>query len=212
MSRDVAQRKFAVVVLAAVVVGLVAFVGACAVIDSTNWLSEAEFGDEITDDAFPPIPPHWSPDGTTIVLHRGRGSYLVDTGSDGTALRRTVVEGNREAIYPRISPDGSRMVFSTEPNEDFLGGSALGISNLDGSDYRRLLRNRGYQHSSEWSPDGTQIAFVYSYHVQKTRDDNSWYNQNFSNLYTMPIEGPARGYSASRFKLPISPGLLMARR
>jgi len=191
MNDAVAQRRFAIVVLATDLAGLVAFVGACALIDSSGWLSDEEFGDDITADIFPPIPPHWSPDGTTIVLHRGQGSYLVPTGSNGTALRRAVVEGNREALYPRISPDGLRMVFSTQPGEDSPDGSALGISNLDGSDYRRLLRNRGYQHSSEWSPDGTQIAFVYSYHVRKTRNDHSWYFQNFSNLYTMSIGGPA---------------------
>lgn len=183
------QRKYLVAVLASALVGLVAFVGACALIDSTGWLSDLKFGDDMNTNVAPPIPPHWSPDGTTIILHRGLGFYQVDADSGGTTLRRSLVEGNREAIDPRISPDGTQMVFSTEPSEDFLVRSALGVANLDGSEYRRLLRSRGYQASPEWSPDGTQIAFISYYRVQKKRNDNTSYYQHFSYLYTISTKG-----------------------
>ena len=183
MDSDFVQRKYLVVILASVVVGLAAFVGACALVYSTNWFSDEEFGDLIV--TAPPLaPPRWSPDGTTIVLHWWRGSYLVDAGSDGARLRRVIVEGNREAIYPRISPDGLQMVFSTQPQEDYEDGSELGVSNLDGSEYRRLMRSRGYQYGPEWSPDGSQIAFISSYRI---RQGNHYY-QSYS-LYTMPTKG-----------------------
>ena len=47
MDSDFVQRKYLVVILASVVVGLAAFVGACALVYSTNWFSDEEFGDLI---------------------------------------------------------------------------------------------------------------------------------------------------------------------
>ena len=181
MSSDFIKRKYLIVVLAAAVVGLVAFVGACALVYSTNWLSSDE-SDSYPVAESPLVPPHWSPDGTKIVLDSWWGPYLVDASSDGTELRKIVVGGHRERIYPRISPDGSRMVFSTRRYEVDEVGSELGVSNLDGSEYRRLTRSRGYQFGPKWSPDGARIAFISSFSASEG-------THHSYGLYTMTANG-----------------------
>ena len=191
------QRKYMVVVLASMVVGLVAFVGACALAKSSNWFSSEEFGDEIYDDSFPILPPHWSPDGTTIVLHWSRGSYLVDVGSDGTILRPVIVKERLKAMYPRFSPDGSRIIFSTQQDEDDEDNLEVGVSNLDGSEYQRLTWSRGDQLGGQWSPDRSQIAFISS---RRIRQGNRFHHSNY--LFTMP----ANGSSSRRLGDPIETG------
>ena len=84
MSSDFIKRKFLVVILASVVVGLAAFVGACALFSRGLAVKNLAMTFMTTPSHW--LPPHWSPDGTTIVLHWSRGSYLVDV-SDGTILR-----------------------------------------------------------------------------------------------------------------------------
>ena len=184
MSSDFIKRKFLVVILASVVVGLTVFVGACALVNSSGWFSSEEFGDDIYDDSLPILPPHWSPDGTTIVLHWSRGSYLVDVGSDGTILRPVIVEERLKAMYPRFSPDGSRIVFSTQQDEDDEDNLEVGVSNLDGSEYQRLTWSRGDQLGGQWSPDRSQIAFISS---RRIRQGNRHYHSN--NLFTMAANG-----------------------
>ena len=39
-------------------------------------------------------------------------------------------------MYPRFSPDGSRIVFSTQQDEDDEDNLEVGVSNLDGSEYQ----------------------------------------------------------------------------
>ena len=183
MNSNFVQRKYIVVILASVVMGLAAFVGACALVYSTNWFSSDE-SDSYPVAESPLVPPHWSPDGTKIVLDSWWGPYLVDASSDGTELRKIVVGGHRERIYPRISPDGSRMVFSTRRHADDGITREIGVSNLDGSNYRRLTRSRGNQYGSEWSPDGSHIAFISFYSVRK-----DFYYHHSSNLYIMAANG-----------------------
>ena len=181
MRNDFVQRKYILFVLASVVVGLAVFVGACALAKSSNWFSSDEFGDEIIGPGSL-APPQWSPDGTKLVFHWWRGSYLVDASSDGARIREVVVGEHREEIYPRISPDGSRMVFSTTRYEVDEANWEIGVSNLDGSEYRRLTRSRGYQYGPKWSPNGARIAFISSF----SESEGTHYS---SGLYTMAANG-----------------------
>ena len=142
-------------------VGLVAFVGACAVVYETGWLStyKPPRGNVIGPSFFPP---QWSPDSTKIVMDSWWGPYLIDTSSGSAELSRIVVGQRQERFFPRISPDGSGMVFSTRQHKVKGVGSDIGVSNLDGSEYRRLTRSRGFQYGADWSPDGSHIAFFSS--------------------------------------------------
>ena len=84
--------------------------------------------------AQPPYPPQWSADGTTILLSWW-GTTLVKTGVNGVS-----VEPIREhVVHASLSPDGTRIAFATLRHGDNF---EIGISNLDGSRYRRLTKTR----------------------------------------------------------------------
>jgi TolB protein len=57
---------------------------------------------------------------------------------------------------PRISPDGTRIAFSS--NRD--GNWEIYTARIDGSDLRRLTANPGTDSAPCWSPNGAQIAFT----------------------------------------------------
>ena len=73
--------------------------------------------------------------------------------------------------YFDMSPDGSQIVYSTcrYPDSDRLPPSELEswefsyeivVSNIDGTNTRRLTNNNHFDNFPVWSPDGSQIAFV----------------------------------------------------
>ena len=60
-----------------------------------------------------------------------------------------------------LSADGSKIVYSTcayavSSNEEY----EIVVSNIDGTDTRRLTENFGAALYPVWSPDGTRVAFV----------------------------------------------------
>ena len=73
--------------------------------------------------------------------------------------------------YFDISPDGSQIVYSTcrYPDSDRLPPSELEswefsyeivVSNIDGTNTRRITNNDYFDNFPVWSPDGSQIAFI----------------------------------------------------
>ena len=71
----------------------------------------------------------------------------------------------RSDIYHDLSPDGTRMVFTTYGYStgflwDRVHSLEIAVSALDGSDRRRLTKNKGYDALPVWSPDGSRIAFL----------------------------------------------------
>ena len=126
----------------------------------------------------------WTPDGSQILFTFGNdtflegdaGIYAVD--ADGSRLQaivdpavNTVRADNGQMTYFDISPDGSQIVYSTcrYPDSDRLPPSDLEswefsyeivVSNIDGTDMRRITNNNHFDNFPVWSPDGSQIAFV----------------------------------------------------
>ena len=124
----------------------------------------------------PPYPPQWSADGTTILR---RSAQLVSIGDNDTDL-----DYIKDIHHPSISPDGTRLAFSTLRHGD---NYEIGVSNLDGSNYRRLTKTRYFKGNPVWSPDGTQIVFFFN---RFTNEDNEDFDDDKpAGLYIMDADG-----------------------
>jgi len=126
--------------------------------------------------------PAWSPDGTQVVFRCAPGLCLVN--ADGTGrrilIRRACGRGFCSYFAPNWSPDGTKVAFSSDE-------ATFGIStpfttdiytiNIDGSAQTRLTTSPGYEEVPDWSPDGSEIAFV------SNQADGNW------DIYTMASDG-----------------------
>ena len=123
----------------------------------------------------PPYPPQWSAEGTSILLSPW-GTMLVETGANGTEVEYVV-----DVYNPNISPDGTRMAFATLRHGDNYD---IGVSNLDGSNYRRLTKTKSSEANPVWSPDGSNIVFIFNRFADDDFDD-----EGPAGLYIMDADG-----------------------
>lgn len=79
--------------------------------------------------------------------------YIMN--ADGSDIRRLTFHTDNDRS-PRISPDGSRILFVSDRD----GNSEIYVMNLDGSDVRNLTYSPFDDYSPSWSSDGSRIAFV----------------------------------------------------
>ena len=108
--------------------------------------------------------PAYSPDGKLIAFEMDRADAGIKQGifvmnaADGSGLRRiTSVPGSaRDDHSPRFAPDGKRVVFLREIDDDT---SNLFVVDLDGSGLRQITPGDLHPGDAAWSPDGTQIVF-----------------------------------------------------
>jgi len=110
--------------------------------------------------------PNISPDGRTIAFRRvlsdsgpDAASAIFAVGVDGSGLRQ-LTPYSLDAVYPRWSPDGRRLVFSSNRDTDF-GLQQIWVVNADGSRLTQLTHEPEGSPSflPDWSPDGSQIVF-----------------------------------------------------
>ena len=123
--------------------------------------------------------PLWWQDGSRIaVAMPPEGIYVVDAlGSEISIFPPGAPVGACRGEWPfspALSPDGSRLAYVVGKRD---GRSEIVTSALDGSDVRRLTKDRGVHVHPTWSPDGTQIAFV-----SGSRDRNK-------DIYVMDADG-----------------------
>ncbi len=117
--------------------------------------------------------PSWSPDGKRIAFVSDRDRFLDIHGFPTTEIYVMDADGenpqnltnNRtDDRYPSWSPDGKRIVFSSERDGHFIGDfeittSEIYVMDVDGGNEQRLTENRKNDASPSWSPDGKRIAF-----------------------------------------------------
>ncbi len=142
----------------------------------------------------------WSPDGSQILFDFSVGKsgtppvglYGVD--ADGHRVREVVNPIENSAfsdvlgmytgsmMYFDISPDGSRVAYSscrysTSSNFEVV------VSDLDGTETRRLTENSHVDNYPVWSPDGARIAFI------SNRAEDGEHDPANCRLYTMAADG-----------------------
>ncbi len=127
--------------------------------------------------------PDPSPDGEWLTAYSmGQQRHIFVMRTDGTE-QRDLTPGEYRYMWPRWSPDGQRIAFSSRRTGDY----ELWIVNRDGSGLRQLTQSSG-GHYSPWSSDGSMIA--YSIHAPKNdcvimSPDKSWGDQKL--LYLSPL-------------------------
>lgn len=91
--------------------------------------------------------------GGLMAFEAGGAIYVRE--ADGTL---TEIVGNKAAVnvQPALSPDGTRVAFSSQRDGKF----SIYIVNVDGSGLRRVTDGPGDDSEPAWSPDGTRLAFV----------------------------------------------------
>jgi len=120
----------------------------------------------------------FSADGTLIYVPGGARAVvgtpvLVDRdGGDVEPIVRDPLEMPR---YPRLSPDGGRLVLTTGPD----GDGDLWVYDLSGRPPYRLT-TEGHNFNAVWTPDGKRVAFT------STPD---LYAGRTRNLFWMPADG-----------------------
>ena len=135
--------------------------------------------------------PQWTPDGKRIVFVElggdalvGRVHIVASDGSSFLALERG--EGLDISHSPSISPDGSRIAYSSYKGlEDGPIFFEIETAALDGSDRRRLTKGSGsrWDFSPMWSPSGDRIAFLRHDDFDKCKVPRG------GGLYTMAPDG-----------------------
>ena len=110
---------------------------------------------------YDPTPVWWN-DGSRIAFAiPPEGIWIVDArSSDVSIFPPGSLPGNcydQGAFSPALSPDESRLAYVVAKRD---GRSEIVTSAIDGSDVRRLTKDKGVHVHPTWSPDGTQIAFM----------------------------------------------------
>jgi tol-pal system beta propeller repeat protein TolB len=112
----------------------------------------------------------WSSDGRRIAFDGYFGDHvgISIADSDGSAI--TSITSAPNDVWPSWSPDGSMIVFASTRYDPSIQACPTGIDlrcptdiyvmNADGSDITRVTTDPAPEWNPEWSPDGTQIAFV----------------------------------------------------
>jgi serine/threonine protein kinase/Tol biopolymer transport system component/Tfp pilus assembly protein PilF len=127
--------------------------------------------------------PDVSPDGEWLTAYSmGQQRHIYIMRADGTNQRDLTPDNYRHS-WPRWSPDGQRIAFTSRRTGDY----ELWIMNRDGSGLRQLSQSGG-GHYSPWSADGSMIA--YSIHTPKNdcviiNPEKAWSEQKF--VYLSPL-------------------------
>ncbi len=118
---------------------------------------------QLTTDAFYDRWPQWSPDSSVVAFYSNRsGKYELWTTTSGGQLSQLSDAKDYSMLYPRWSPDGTRMVFSDVSNRRITGifdphkpwkDQTIEILPAPAGSGSQLSSS-----SIQWSPDSKQLA------------------------------------------------------
>jgi Tol biopolymer transport system component len=128
--------------------------------------------------------PSMAPDGRRIVYRTfgpdGEGLRVMDL-----ATRQVTALGSGYDNFPLWSPRGDLIMFSRLADGDY----EIYTIKPDGSDVRRLTRNRGNDAHMAWSPDGSHILFASSLMGFKDEAPYTDAPQPYGEIFVMRADG-----------------------
>jgi len=102
--------------------------------------------------------PSWSSDSKKIVhiqyLVGVHSSEIFSVNSDGSNPIR-LIENEATDYYPKYSPDGRRLLFTSQP---YASQMNIYLMDLSDESMKQLTREGGY--TNDWSPDGAWIVYT----------------------------------------------------
>ena len=135
------------------------------------------------------VPGSWSPNGKRIVFLRTTVDALFVVNTNGTGLKQITPAGLDFSSFGSWSPQGNEIVFSQHVTPDVH--SSIWVVHADGSDLHEINVQPASAcgganadpsakgcNEPTWSPDGTKIAFVRSFH-----------NDVDGEIYTVNVDG-----------------------
>ena len=161
-----------------------------------NWeiyVMDADGGNQLnlTKNASEDSSPSWSPNGKRIAFMSLRDGHIIGFAPTFEIYVMDADGGNPQNLtnnpnddrYPAWSPNGNRIVFSSEREGHFRGEvgitSELYVMDADGGNQQRLAENRRHDWFPAWSPEGKRIAFA---------SDRKGDLENFE-IYVMDADG-----------------------
>ena len=119
----------------------------------------------LTQNAVNDAHPAWSPTGDHIIFTSDRGgSYfqIYTMRSDGSDVQQVGVVPGNNAMFPRYSPDGSRIAFMRASITDpiCLWNWDVWVMDANGGNQQRVTTHLGGDLYPEWTPDGTEIVYA----------------------------------------------------
>jgi eukaryotic-like serine/threonine-protein kinase len=103
--------------------------------------------------------PWWTADGKQILFTSDRDGqwqiYSMD--ADGSNVQELTHIPNRTNLYPAVSPDGKKVVFSSQVTATNEGD--IYSMNIDGSDLQRLTNTAALNNIPSFCPDSQHIVF-----------------------------------------------------
>jgi Tol biopolymer transport system component len=116
--------------------------------------------------------PAWAPDGTSIFFTEGRYAQVQRQTFFLRSLHKVALAGGPDELVahhastPTFSPDGNRMVYSSEQDrngsscyEECTINGELYVSRIDGTHAHRLTHTEFDETQPDWSADGHEIVY-----------------------------------------------------